>query len=68
MEHIFCIDSFLDNARSSKKLIVMSFSDLKSAFDSVCHQFLFDILRYLNLPPTFVSYIVSCYTFVPMFP
>ena len=62
MEHIFCIDSLLANARSSKKLIVISFLDLKNAFGSVCHHFLFDILHYLNLPPTFVSYIVSCYS------
>ena len=35
---------------------------LVSAFGSVCHQFLFDILQYLNLPPYFISYIVSCYS------
>jgi len=62
MEHIFCIDSLLANARSSKEPIVMSFLDLKNAFGSVCHQFLFDVLRYLNLPPYFISYIVSCYS------
>ena len=38
---------------------ILSFLDLKNAFSSVCHQFLFDILRYLNL---IISYIVSCYS------
>ena len=35
MEHIFSIDSRLTNARSFKKVIVMSFLDLKNAFGSV---------------------------------
>ena len=39
MEHIFSIDSLLTNARSFKKVIVISFLDLKNAFGSVCHQY-----------------------------
>ena len=62
MEHIFSIDSLLANARSSKKPIIMSFLDLKNAFGSVCHQYLFDILQYLELPSAFISYIISCYS------
>ena len=37
MEHIFSIDSLLTNARSFKKVIVISFLDLKNTFGSVCH-------------------------------
>ena len=64
MEYIFSIDSLLANARSSKKPIIMSFLDLKNAFGSVCHQYLFDILQYLQLelPSAFISYIISCYS------
>ena len=44
MEHIFSIESLLENARATKNPIVMSFLDLRNAFGSVCHQYLFDIL------------------------
>ena len=67
MEHIFCIDSLLANASSSKEPIVMSFLDLKNAFGSVCHQFLFDILRYLNLILFHILSVVIPSS-VPMFP
>ena len=62
MEHIFCIDSLLANARDFKKTLVMSFLDLRNAFDSVCHQNLFDVLRYLKLPDAILSYVTSCYS------
>ena len=62
MEHIFSIESLLDNAKTTKNPIVMSFLDLKNAFGSVCHQYLFDILQYIKLPSPVVSYITSCYS------
>ena len=62
MEHIFSVDSLLTNARSFKKVIVMSFLDLKNAFGSVCHQYLLDVLHYLHLPPAVISYVTSCYS------
>ena len=34
----------------------MSFLDLKNVFESVCHQYLFDILQYIKLPSV-ISYI-----------
>ena len=40
----------------------MSFLDLSNAFGSVCHQYLFDILHYLNLPSAIVSYVSNCYS------
>ena len=40
----------------------MSLINLKNAFGSVCHQYLFIVLWYLNLPNAIVSYIVSCYS------
>lgn len=61
MEHIFCIDSLLSNARSTKKPIIIFFLYLKNAFGSICHQYLFDVLRYINLPNAVVSYLISCY-------
>ena len=61
-EHIFSTDSLLDNARTTKNPVVMSFLDLKNAFGSVCHQYLFDILQYIKLPSAVVSYITSYYS------
>ena len=49
-------DSLLDIARATKNPIVMSFLDLKNVFESVCHQYLFDILQYIKLPSV-ISYI-----------
>jgi len=63
MEHIFSIDSLLANANASKskKTLVMSFLDLRNTFDSVCHQYLFDVLLYLKLPDVVLAYVASCY-------
>lgn len=40
----------------------MSFLDLRNAFGSVCHQYLFDVLQYLKLPEAIISYVTSCYS------
>jgi len=40
----------------------MSFLDLRDAFGSVCHQYLFDVLQYLKLPDAILSYVTSCYS------
>ena len=57
IEHIFSIDSLLANARSKGQAIIM---DLKNAFGSVCHQYLFDIFQYIKIPSAIVSYVMSC--------
>ena len=47
MKHIFSTDSLLDNARATKKTIVISFLDLQNAFGSVLPIYLMFYSSYL---------------------
>ena len=58
MENILSIDSLFANSRATKNPIVMLFLDLKNAFGSVCHQYLFDILQYMKLPSLVIFIII----------
>ena len=59
MEHIFSLSAIVDNARSNKLPLSLTFMDLRNAFGSVAHTK--DILNYVKLPNEVQSYVSSLY-------
>ena len=62
MEHIFALNSLIENARANNPLIFITLLDLKNAFGSVPHPLIMDMLNHVHLPPEFTSYVSDCYS------
>ena len=60
-EHIFALNSILDQVRQLDFPTIISFLDLKNAFGSVPHKLVFDILKHIQIPPGIINYIRDCY-------
>jgi len=60
-EHVYSLSAILQDCATNKKPLMMTFLDLKNAFGSVSHQFIFDMLKavrvlYLQLSFTTFSH------------
>lgn len=62
MEHIFAIQTILCNAKDHSLPIYMSFIDLRNAFGSVAHSYIYDMLNHIKLPIEISSYISRLYS------
>ena len=62
MKHIFAIQQILSNAKDHNHSLSLSFVDLKSAFGSTSHQYIFDMLNHIKVPTEIQLYIKSLYS------
>ena len=62
MEHLFALNSLLENVRLYNLPIFVTFLDLKNAFGSVPHNLILDMLSHIQLPSEVTSYIAQCYS------
>ena len=62
MEHIFAVQSIFDNAPRNSLPIALTFIDLRNAFGSVTHQYIHDVLKYINLPTPINQYVQNLYS------
>ena len=62
MEHMFAVQSIISNAQASSLPLSVSFIDLKNAFGSVSHPYIFDMLDYLRHPQELCRYVKCLYS------
>ena len=61
MEHIFSLSAIVDNARTNKLPLSLTFVDLRNAFGSVAHAYIKDIMSYVKLPTEVQFYVSALY-------
>ena len=61
MEHIFSLSTIVDNARTNKLPLSLTFVDLRNAFGSVAHAYIKDIMSYVKLPTEVQFYVSALY-------
>ena len=61
-EHIYSLSAIMQDAKTNKSPLMMTFLDLKNAFGSVSHQLIFDMLNEVKVPTPFVNYVRSFYS------
>lgn len=67
MEHIFALQTILSNAKDHHQPLSLSFIDLKNAFGSISHCYLFDMLKHINIPSEVLAYLESLYSSISAF-
>ena len=59
---LFAITAILNNGKHDNLPVSLTFIDFKSAFGSISHNFILDILKYIKIPVPLFSYILKAYS------
>ena len=62
MEHMASMTAIIENARSMKFFLYITFLDLANGFRSISHQLTHDMLTHIQLPPLVVQYLGDVYS------
>ena len=62
IEHVYAVQSMLVNAQEHSLPLALSFIDLRNAFGSISHAYIYDIMKFLRFPPEFTKYVRNLYS------
>ena len=61
-EHVFSLQSILDDSRRHKKACYIAWLDLRNAFGTVPHDSIIDMMKRLGAPPIFARIVAETYS------